>query len=79
MTKEITYEKTSSKSYDDTITSLEKNVADNMFRVLHTHNVKATLAEKEFEINPLKIMEVCNSNIRLCLIEASSTLLPLFI
>lgn len=57
----MTYVKKSSKSYDDTIASLEQNVADNMFRVLHTHDVTATLAEKELTINPLKIMEVCNS------------------
>ncbi len=61
MQKEITYVKNSSKSFDDTIATLEKNVADNMFRVLHTHDVTATLAEKEFTINPLKIMEVCNA------------------
>ncbi len=61
MNKDITYVKTSSKSFDDTIAALEKNVADNMFRVLHTHNVTNTLAEKDFTINPLKIMEVCNA------------------
>ncbi len=61
MENNITYTKNSSKSFDDTIASLEKNVADNMFRVLHTHNVTATLAEKEFKINPLKIVEVCNA------------------
>ncbi len=61
MEQNITYVKTSSKSFDETIASLEKNVADNMFRVLHTHDVTATLAEKEFTINPLKIMEVCNA------------------
>ncbi len=61
MENNTTYTKNSSKSFDDTIASLEKNVADNMFRVLYTHNVTATLAEKEFEINPLKIVEVCNA------------------
>ena len=61
MKNNMTYMKKSSKSFDDTIASIEKNVADNMFRVLHTHNVTETLAEKELTINPLKIMEVCNS------------------
>lgn len=61
MENNTTYTKNSAKSFDDTIASLEKNIVDNMFRVLYTHNVTATLAEKEFEINPLKIVEVCNA------------------
>jgi len=31
------------------------------FRVLHVHDVAATLAEKGFEMVPLKIIEVCNA------------------
>lgn len=61
MENNITYVKNSANSFDDTVTTLENNVAENMFRVLYTHNVTATLAEKDFTINPLKIIEVCNA------------------
>ena len=30
------------------------------FWVLHTHDVKATLASKGFDREPLKIIEICN-------------------
>ena len=32
-----------------------------VFRVLHTHDVAATLAEKGFPREPLKIIEICNA------------------
>lgn len=43
------------------LAALEQAVADNGFRVLHIHDVQATLAEKGFQREPLKIIEVCNA------------------
>lgn len=52
---------TSSKPFDEVVAALEDNTVKNMFRVLHTHDVQATLEEKGFERKPLKIIEVCNA------------------
>jgi uncharacterized protein (DUF302 family) len=51
----------SEKSFDDVTALLEKTVPEKNFRVLAIHDVKATLAEKNFEIDSLKIFEVCNA------------------
>ena len=51
----------SSKSFDDTVKAIEQKSAEKGFRVLHTHDVAATLAEKGFPREPLKIIEVCNA------------------
>jgi uncharacterized protein (DUF302 family) len=50
-----------SKSFDDTVKTIEQKAAEKGFRVLHTHDVAATLAEKGFPREPLKIIEVCNA------------------
>ena len=52
---------TSSKSFDDAVAAVERIAAEKGFRVLHTHDVAATLAEKGFPREPLKIVEVCNA------------------
>ncbi|KXJ98008.1 MAG: hypothetical protein UZ17_ACD001002898 [Acidobacteria bacterium OLB17] len=41
--------------------AIEQKAADKGFRVLHTHDVAATLAEKGFPREPLKIIEICNA------------------
>lgn len=51
----------SDKPMETVLAALEKAVADHGFRVLHIHDVQATLAEKGFQRDPLKIVEVCNS------------------
>ncbi len=55
------YEIITEKSFDEAVSSVEENTKKNGFRVLHVHDVQATLAEKEFEHGPLKIIEVCNA------------------
>ena len=52
---------TSSKSFDYAVAAVERIAAEKGFRVLHTHDVAATLAEKGFPREPLKIVEVCNA------------------
>ncbi len=58
---ELGYTIESARSIDDVSTLLEKITPEHNFRILAVHDVKATLAEKGFEINPLKIYEVCNA------------------
>lgn len=52
---------TTNKSFDEAVTAIEKKAVEHGFRVLHTHDVAATLAEKGFPREPLKIVEVCNA------------------
>lgn len=49
------------KSLDETVSAIEQKAAEKGFRVLHTHDVAATLAEKGFPREPLKIIEICNA------------------
>ena len=58
---EPVYEVVSSKSFAETVEAVIESTAANGFRVLHVHDVQATLAEKSFERDPLKIIEVCNA------------------
>lgn len=51
----------SSKPFDETVEAVERKTAEKGFRVLHTHDVAATLAEKGFPREPMKIVEVCNA------------------
>lgn len=50
-----------SKPFDEAVQSVQERTAANGFRVLHTHDVAATLAEKGFPRAPLKLVEVCNA------------------
>ena len=60
MMDQVTYDKSSSRSFDDVVAAIEKLTAEKNFRVLHIHDVQATLAEKGLEREPLKIIEICN-------------------
>lgn len=52
---------TTEKSFDETVAAIEKKSAEKGFRALHTHDVAATLREKGFPREPLKIIEICNA------------------
>ena len=58
---ELGYTKITDKPFDEVVDALETKTAENMFRVLHTHNVQGTLAEKGFKRPAYKIIEVCNA------------------
>jgi len=49
------------KSFDDAVKAVETKTAEKGFKVLHTHDVAATLQDKGFAREPLKIVEVCNA------------------
>lgn len=55
------YMVSSGRPFGEVVADVEKLTAEKNFRVLHIHDVQATLAEKGFEREPLKIIEVCNA------------------
>lgn len=61
MKREFHYTVETSKSFEVAVQAIEQKTAEKGFRVLHTHDVSATLAEKGFPRDPLKIIEICNA------------------
>jgi uncharacterized protein (DUF302 family) len=61
MESQIAYTLKTKKSFADVVAALEITAPEHQFRVLHIHDVQATLAEKGLQRGPLKILEVCNS------------------
>lgn len=59
--EDLAYTLVTDKPFDAVVEALEKKTPENQFRVLHVHNVQQTLAEKGFQREPLKIIEVCNA------------------
>ncbi len=59
--KNFEYTVETSKRFEQAVEAVEQVSAGKGFRVLHTHDVAATLAEKGFPREPLKIVEVCNA------------------
>jgi uncharacterized protein (DUF302 family) len=49
------------KAYAEAIEAVQAKAVEKGFRVLHTHDVSGTLAEKGFEREPISIVEVCNA------------------
>jgi uncharacterized protein (DUF302 family) len=61
MQKNFYYTVETRKPFDLAVQAVEQKTAEKGFRVLHTHDVAATLAEKGFPRDPLKIIEICNA------------------
>jgi uncharacterized protein (DUF302 family) len=57
---DLAYKKTSTKPFAELISNIEEEATKRNFRVLHIHDVQATLAEKGLELTPYSIVEVCN-------------------
>lgn len=55
------YTVTTGKSFDDAVSAILQKATENNFRVLHTHDIAATLTEKGFPRPPLKVIEICNA------------------
>ncbi len=49
------------KGFDEAVEAVLEQAKEKGFGVLHVHDVKATLAGKGFEREPLKIIEICNA------------------
>ncbi len=59
--KQFQYTISSPKPFEAVVSAVERKTAEKGFRVLHTHDVAGTLAEKGFAREPLKIVEICNA------------------
>jgi uncharacterized protein (DUF302 family) len=57
----LTYSAESARTFEEVVDDVVKLTAEKSFRVLHIHNVQATLDEKGFKREPLKIIEICNA------------------
>jgi uncharacterized protein (DUF302 family) len=58
---DIKYDVETERSFDEVVADVERLTAEKQFRVLHIHDVQATVAAKGFEREPLKIIEICNA------------------
>lgn len=58
---DMKYDVESERSFDEVVADVERLTAEKQFRVLHVHDVQATVAAKGFEREPLKIIEICNA------------------
>ncbi|MBM3266264.1 MAG: DUF302 domain-containing protein [Candidatus Sericytochromatia bacterium] len=57
----LAYTVESDRPFDDAVAAVEAEAAAAGFRVLHVHDVAATLASKGFDREPYKIVEVCQA------------------
>ncbi|MBI5023060.1 MAG: DUF302 domain-containing protein [Candidatus Magasanikbacteria bacterium] len=55
------YTKTTAKTFDETVQSVQDEIAKAGMRVLYVHDVEKTLGEKGFKREPFKIIEFCNA------------------
>ena len=55
------YTVTTKKTFDEAVKAVEQETKTAGFRVLYIHDVAATLKEKSFQIEPFKIIEICNA------------------
>ena len=64
------YTVTTKKSFDEAVRAVEEETKKAGFRVLYIHDVAATLAEKNFQIEPFKIIEICNAKSAYAVLQA---------
>lgn len=57
----IDYTVTTEKDFPAAVQAVQEKCREKGFRVLHVHDVQATLAEKGFTRKPFKIIEICNA------------------
>lgn len=64
------YTVTTQKPFDKAVEAVEVETKNAGFRVLFIHNVKETLGEKGFTIEPFKIIEICNAKSAYTVLQA---------
>lgn len=64
------YTVTTKKSFDEAVRSVSEETKKAGFRVLYIHDVAATLTEKNFQIEPFKIIEICNAKSAYAVLKA---------
>lgn len=57
------YKTSTSRTFEETRKRVEEKAGLEGFRVLHVHDVQATLKEKGFAADPTVILEVCNAGL----------------
>lgn len=70
MKPDFDYTVATDKSFDKAAAAVERDTKTAGFRVLYIHDVTATLKEKGFEIEPFKIIEICNAKSAYAALEA---------
>lgn len=55
------YTVTTQKDFNSAVSAVQEEVTKAGFRILYVHDVQKTLAEKGFDIEPMKIIEFCNA------------------
>jgi uncharacterized protein (DUF302 family) len=58
---ELAYTTRPYREFNETVAKIEEITATKGLRVLHIHDVRATLQEKGFEKGAFKIVEICNA------------------
>ena len=64
------YTVSTKKSFDEAVLAVEKETAKAGFKVLYIHDVKETIGAKGFEIEPFKIIEICNAKSAYAVLQA---------
>lgn len=59
------------KSFDEAVKAVEQETKRAGFRVLYIHDATLTLKEKGFEIEPFKIIEICNAKSAYAVLKAN--------
>ncbi len=67
---EFDYTVETNKTFEKAVTAVEQETVNAGFKVLHVHDVKATIGAKGFEIEPFKIVEICNAKSAYTVLEA---------
>lgn len=58
------------KSFDEAVKAVEQETKNVGFKILYIHDVSATLREKHLEIEPFKIIEICNAKSAYAVLQA---------
>src|SRR3990167_2708693 len=64
------YTITTEKTFAEAVGAIEEPTKSVGFGVLYVHDVTATLAEKDFRIEPYKIIEICNAKSAYAVLQA---------
>jgi len=58
---ELVYQVATDKPFEAAVAAVEEQVSRHNFKVQCIHDIQANLAEKGFEREPLKVIEICNA------------------
>ncbi len=64
------YTVSTSKDFPSAVAAVQEAIAAAGMRVLHIHDVQATLAEKGFQRDPFQIIEFCNAKYASAFLDA---------